>query len=120
MTRSSGRIASFMLPTAEIEMTHWAPRNRSPQMLARKKDHAPAGEPPHAVSVGGIAERGADLFPLDVGQPLELVQPAAADDADRGVAHGSSARSPPAAGRRRLSRRARPPRRRHARPAPRP
>ena len=25
-----------MLPTAEIEMTHRAPRNRSPQILARK------------------------------------------------------------------------------------
>src|SRR5947208_3630872 len=25
-----------MLPTAEIEITHWAPRNLSPQMLARK------------------------------------------------------------------------------------
>ena len=35
-TRSSGRIASFMLPTAEIEMTHSAPSALSPQMLARK------------------------------------------------------------------------------------
>ena len=35
-TRSSGWIVSFMLPTAEIEMTHSAPSDFSPQMLARK------------------------------------------------------------------------------------
>src|SRR5262250_1229978 len=75
-----------MLPTAETEITHRAPRNRKPQMLARKEDDPAAGETAHAVRVGRHAERRGDLPPRDVGQALELVEPTAANDADRGLA----------------------------------
>ena len=54
--------------------------------VAREEDHPSAGETADAVRVGRRAERRLDLLPLDVGQPLELVQAAAADDTDRGLA----------------------------------
>ena len=40
-----------------------------------------------AVGVGGIAERRPHTLPADVGQALQLVEPAAPDDADPRLRH---------------------------------
>src|SRR5256885_8498127 len=45
-------------------------------------------EPPDAVGVRRLAEGRAHAAPADVRQPLDLVEPAAADDPDRRLACG--------------------------------
>src|SRR5256885_2484410 len=50
--------------------------------VARQEDHAPVEVPPGAERVGGLAEGRPHAAPPDVGEPRELVEPAAPDDAD--------------------------------------
>ena len=61
--------------------------------VARQEDHAPALVGAGAVLVRRVAERRPHAAPADVGQALELVEPAAADDADRRLAHPASVSS---------------------------
>src|SRR5207245_11210900 len=66
---------------AEIQL---ARRQPMAVAVARQEDHAPAIEPALAKLVGRIAERRSDTTPANVRHPFQLVEPAAADDADRG------------------------------------
>src|SRR5207247_9201736 len=63
--------------------------------VARQEDHAPPRETPDAVGVRRRAEGRADAAPPDVRQPLELIEPAAADDPDRRVVRFPSVASAP-------------------------
>jgi len=51
--------------------------------VAREKTHPPAGDPAHDHRVGRRAERGGDGVFRDFPEAIHLIEPAAADDADR-------------------------------------
>ena len=55
--------------------------------VARQEDDLAVAEAADAVGVGRIAERRAHPVPADVGEALQLVEPAAADDADSRLTH---------------------------------
>ena len=50
--------------------------------VAGQKNHGPDAEPADAVGVRRVAERGLDPGPADIGEALQLVEPASSDDAD--------------------------------------
>src|SRR5215469_16669437 len=58
--------------------------------MARQEDDAMAGEAAEAKRVRGLAEGRCDLAPFDVGEPVDLVETAAADDADYRGGHGEA------------------------------
>ena len=62
---------------AEVQL---ARRQPVAAAVARQEDHRPSLEGARAVLVGRVAERRAHAPPADVGDALQLVEPAAADD----------------------------------------
>ncbi len=56
--------------------------------VARQEDEVDARELAEQQSVGWRAERGGHGFPARANEPIELIEPAAADDAEDRPAHG--------------------------------
>ena len=55
--------------------------------VPRKEHNLPVAEATDTVRVGRIAEGRPHALPADVGQALQLLEPAAADDADSRLTH---------------------------------
>jgi hypothetical protein len=60
--------------------------------MARQEDDRLAAQPPEAERVRRLTEGRGDVAPLDIGQPVDLIKPAAADDPDYRRGMGSRRR----------------------------
>ena len=102
-TKSPGARSSRRLPTADSETMSVTPQRFSASILARKliarrRQHVAAAvarqehdrlavERSEAEFVRGRAERAFDPAPFDIREAVDLIEPAAADDADDGPGH---------------------------------
>src|SRR5436190_16149341 len=64
--------------------------------VPRQKHHRLTAESAEAEFVRGIAERALDPPPFDIGEPVDAIKPAAADNADNPAGHGICLRDNPA------------------------